>query len=184
MLYPVTVDVVLAFQLNDTVCELVCAPVPDSMIVAGDPLALLVTVTVPVALPAAVGLKTTLNVRVCVGVNVAGVPAGPTPNPVPAAVTLEIVTFAFPVLVIVTDRVADAPVLTLPKLRLFVLNDSTWVDATPEALKLITAGLLGALLTIDTLPFTEPADAGANCTLNVVDWLGLSDRGRLSALVL
>jgi hypothetical protein len=162
MLYPVTVDVVLAFQFNDTVWELVCAPAPDSTIVAGDPFALLATVTVPVAFPAAVGPKTTLNVRLCVGVNVAGVPAGPTLNPVPAAVMPEIVTFALPVFVTVTDCVADDPVFTLPKLRLFVLNDSTCVDAIPEPLKPITTGLFGALLTIETLPFAEPADAGAN----------------------
>jgi hypothetical protein len=96
----------------------------------------------------------------------------------------EITILAFPLLVAVTDCVADAPVLTLPKLRLLVLNESVSVDATPEPLKPMTAGLFGAFVTIDTAPLAEPADAGANFTLNVVDWLGLSDRGRVSALVL
>jgi len=182
-LYPETVEV-LACQTNATVCELVCAPRPDRVIVPGEPLALLVTVTVPAALPAAAGLKITLKVRLCVGVSVIGVPAPLRPNPAPAAEMLEITTLAFPLLVTVTDCVADAPVLTLPKLRLFVLNESAWVDVTPEPLKPITAGLFGALLTTDTLPLAEPADAGANFTLNVVDWLGLSDRGKVSALVL
>src|SRR5215469_4980465 len=168
MLYPETAEV-LPFQVNITVCELTCAPLPDRLIFAGEPLALLVTVTVPMAFPAAVGLKTTLKVRLCVGAKVAGVPAPLRLNPVPAAEMLETVTSAFPVLVTVTDCVADAPVLTLPKLKLLVLNDSTWVDATPEALKPITEGLFSALLTIDTLPLAEPVDAGANCTLNVVD---------------
>jgi len=166
------------------VWELVCAPRPDRVIVAGEPLELLVTVTVPVALPAAVGLKITLKVRVCVGVRVVGVPAPLRPNPAPAAEMPEITTVAFPLLVTVTDCVAEAPVLTLPKLRLLVLNESAWVDATPEPLKAMTDGLFGALLTIDTVPLAEPADAGANFTLNVVDWFGLSDRGRVSALVL
>jgi hypothetical protein len=97
---------------------------------------------------------------------------------------LEIVTLAFPVLVTVTGCVAEAPVSTLPKLRLCVLNESAWVDATPEPLKPMTAGLFGVLLTIDTLPLAEPADGGANCTLNVIVWLGLSERGSASALVL
>ena len=182
-MYPDTEEV-LAFQDNATVCELFCAPVPDRVIVAGEPVALLVTVTVPVAFPAAIGLKTTLKVRLCFGVRLTGVPAPLRLNPAPAAAMLEIVTLAFPVLVTVTDCVADAPVLTLPKLRLFELNESAWVDATPEPLKPITAGLFGALLTIETLPLAEPADAGANSTLNVPDWLGLSDKGRVSALVL
>ena len=182
-MYPETAEV-LACHDKATVCELVWAPVPERAIVAGEPLALLVTVTAPVAFPATVGLKITPKVRLCVGVRVAGVPAPLRLNPVPAARMLEIITLPFPVLVTVTDCVADAPVSTLPKLRFCELNESTWVDATPEPFKPITAGLFGALLTIDTLPLAEPADAGANFTLNVVDWLGLSDRGSVGALVL
>ena len=49
-----------------------CAPVPLSAIVAGEPAALLVTLTLPLAAPAAVGANTTLNVSVCDGFNVAG----------------------------------------------------------------------------------------------------------------
>ena len=49
-------------------------PVPDNDIVAGDPVALLVTVTVPGALPAFVGLKMTLKVSVCPADSPTGVP--------------------------------------------------------------------------------------------------------------
>jgi len=175
---------VLAFQDSATVCELACAPVPDRAIVAGEPVALLVTVTEPVAFPATVGAKITLNVRLWVGVRVTGVFAPLRLNPVPEAATLEMATLALPVLVTVTVCAAEVPVFTLPKLRLVVLNESTMVEATPVPVKGIAAGLLGALLTTETLPVTEPADAGANCTLNVVDWLGLSDSGRDNALVL
>lgn len=50
-------------------------PVPDNDIVAGDPVALLVTVTVPGALPAVVGLKITLKVSFCPADSPTGVPA-------------------------------------------------------------------------------------------------------------
>src|SRR5215475_4930468 len=49
-----------------------CAPVPLSAIVAGEPAALLVTVTLPLAEPEVVGVNTTLNVSVCEGFKVAG----------------------------------------------------------------------------------------------------------------
>jgi hypothetical protein len=49
-----------------------CAPVPLSAIVAGEPEALLVRLTLPLAAPAAVGANTTLNVRVWDGFSVAG----------------------------------------------------------------------------------------------------------------
>ena len=42
-------------------------------IVAGDPVALLATVTLPLAPPAADGVKITLKVRVCEGLSVTGV---------------------------------------------------------------------------------------------------------------
>jgi hypothetical protein len=160
-LYPETVEV-LAFQDRATVCELTCAPVPERPMVAGEPVALLVTVTAPVTLPAAVGLKITLKLSCCVGVRVAGVPAPLRLNPVPEAAMLETVTLTFPVLVTVSVCVAEVPVFTLPKLRLVALNESAGVAATPVPLNGITAGLLGALLSTDTLPLAEPAEAGAN----------------------
>jgi hypothetical protein len=49
-----------------------CAPVPLSAIVAGEPVALLVTVTLPFEAPADVGENTTLNVKVWDGPSVAG----------------------------------------------------------------------------------------------------------------
>ena len=63
----------LAVHDKATVCELACTPVPESVIVAGDPVALLVTVTLPLSLAAEVGLKMMLNVKVCEGLSVTGV---------------------------------------------------------------------------------------------------------------
>jgi hypothetical protein len=65
--------------------------------------------------------------------------------------------------------VDELPSLTLPKLRLFVLKDSVCVDAIPVPLNAIVLGEFGALLTIDALPETVPAEVGENCKLNVLD---------------
>ena len=63
-----------------------CAPVPLSAIVAGEAAALLVTVTLPLAAPAVVGVKMTLNVRACDGFSVAGTVAPLSVYPVPLTV--------------------------------------------------------------------------------------------------
>src|SRR5215469_1758290 len=152
--------------------------------VVGEPVALLTTEIRAELEPAAVGEKPTLNVRLCPAESVTGVPTPVRINPAPVSAMLEMVTLEFPVFVTVIVCVADDPVFTFPNARLVVLNESSCDEATPEPLKPITARLFVALLTIEMLPLTEPADAGANCTLNVADWLGLSERGRLNALVL
>lgn len=143
---------------------------PESAIVFGEPVAVLVTVTVPVSLPAAVGLKITPNVIACPAVKVTGAPAPLNVNPAPLSVTEDTVTLAFPEFVRVTFWVEDDPAFTFPKPRLVVLNVSVCVAATPVPLKATTAGEFGALLTIVTLPLSAPAEVGANCTLKFVDW--------------
>jgi hypothetical protein len=52
---------VLAFQVNPTVC-CVATPVPDTLIVAGEFVALLVICTEPVTAPAVVGANCTVTV--------------------------------------------------------------------------------------------------------------------------
>ena len=159
----------LAVQLRLTEWVVAWTPVPESVIAAGEPVALLVTVTVPPSLPAPLGEKITPNVRVCEGASVTGVLAPLRENPDPLSVICEIMTLAFPVLVIVTFCVDEDPVLTLPKPRVVVLNERSSVAATPVPLRAITFGEFGALLRIVMLPLAAPAEAGANCALNVVD---------------
>ena len=151
---------VLAVQDKATVCVLACAPVPDKVIVAGEPVALLVTVTLPLAPPAALGAKMTLNVMVCDGLNVTGVFAPLTVNPAPLAVMPEICTFELPVFVMVMPCVDEEPTVTLPKFTLVGLNESVCVAATPVPLNASVPGDPAALLTSETLPLTEPAVAG------------------------
>ena len=86
--------------------------------------------------------------------------------------------------VTVTPCVEEEPKFTLPKLALVGLNDSVRVAATPVPVKAIVAGEFGALLTIETLPLTEPATVGWKATLNVLDDPGLMDNGRVKPLVL
>ena len=152
----------LAVHDRLTECGAACTPVPDRAIVTGEPVAVLVTVTVPEALPADVGLKITPKANCCPAVNVTGVPAPLRLNPVPLSAICEIVTLEFPELVTVTLCVEEEPVFTLPNPRLELLNDSVLVAAIAVPLKASAVGELGALLTMLTVPLPVPADVGAN----------------------
>src|SRR5260370_228064 len=101
----------------------------------------------PATLPVADGVNTTLRATVCPGANVVLAPAPLAANPAPFTSTLEIVTFAFPVLVSVAPSELLVPSNTLPKSRLFVLELNSGVDATELALVEIVTGEFGALLT-------------------------------------
>ena len=63
----------LAFQFRATVCCTEAAPVPESATVAGEPVELLVILTLPLTLPVAAGLKCTVIVELCEGARVNGV---------------------------------------------------------------------------------------------------------------
>ena len=88
-------------------------------------------------------------------------------KPAPVTVTLEMLTFEFPVLV----RLALSELLplrfTLPKLRLVGFAVSRNVAVTPVPLRAIVSGEPGALLTSETAPLTLPAAVGVKTTLNV-----------------
>ncbi len=164
-LYPDTVEV-LAIQLSATEC---CStPVPDRVTDAGDPVALLAIEILPFAGPATVGLNTTDSVRLCKGDSVTG--ALPPVMEYPALKVIdEIVTLAFPVLVIVTVCAAEeVPVVMLPKLRLGGLMLSVRTAATPEPLRGTGVGEVGALLTMEIVPDTGPTTVGTNAAVMVV----------------
>ena len=61
-------------------------PVPESEIIAGEPLALLVRVTLPVTFPVPVGANFTENELFCPGVKVSGVERPLRLNPAPEAI--------------------------------------------------------------------------------------------------
>jgi hypothetical protein len=92
--------------------------VPDRATVAGEFVALLVTVTLPLTFPTAAGANAIASVTDWPGVRV--VPAD-TPialNPAPVTTTLDMVTFEFPLFVSVTLPETLLPTSMLPKFRL------------------------------------------------------------------
>ena len=93
-------------------------PVPLRAIVSGELGALLTSETVPVTLPAAPGVKATLNVALLPAAMVSGTARPVMLKPLPDTVAWEIVTLALPALdsLIVCELLV--PVTTLPKLAL------------------------------------------------------------------
>ena len=67
-----------------------CAPAPLKAMLRGEPVASLVTITLPVTLPVVVGANLTVRITACDGLIVAGVLIPLTLNPVPVDAILEI----------------------------------------------------------------------------------------------
>lgn len=164
-MYPDTLEV-LADQSNATLCWTVVAPVPESDTVAGEPVASLEIVRVPVTAPAEVGANCTVIVVFCEGVRLTA--EFGTLKPVPVAETLAIFTVEFPVLVTVTLSDDEVPVLTLPKLKLVGLTVIVFVDAAPDPLSEIANGDPGALLVRLSVAVTFPLAVGANFTVKLL----------------
>jgi len=165
-LYP-EIEEPVSLQFRLTVWDTVWTPVPVSVIVPGEPEALLVTVMLPLDAPAALGSKIALKVKVCDGFSVT--PLAPLSEyPVPLTVIEEICTEELPVFVIVSLKVAVVEAMfTLPNASVGALNDRVLVAATPVPLKATVDGEFGALLAMVTVPVRLPAAVGANTALNV-----------------
>src|SRR5208282_1055073 len=99
----------------------------------GETVALLVTVRVPMALPAAVGANVAERERVCDGVRVV-VPLKPlTENPTPVELTWEMVTLPVPLLVIETGCELALPTAVEGNVRLLTLGESRYVAEAAAA---------------------------------------------------
>jgi hypothetical protein len=137
-------------------------PVPDRVIVAGEFEALLVTLTLPVTLPAAAGVKVALKLAVCpeVRTSPAGRPLAVKPGP--AMMTLEMLILAVPELVNVTPKTLLLPTLTLPKLRVEVLTVSGPAGALTVRVAELLVTLPAELLTVTSncMPLSEVVVAG------------------------
>src|SRR5580698_9870479 len=154
-----------------------CVPVPLKLIVAGEFGASLTIEILPLTLPADVGANLALNVVLNPAPNVTGVVIPVVLKPAPVTVTAEMVTVALPPFVSVMVCELFVPVATLPNAA--VVGVAASCACVPVPLKLIVVGELGALLTIEMLPLTLPADVGANFALNVV----LSPAPKVSGVV-
>jgi hypothetical protein len=143
-----------------TKVELVAAPVPTMLSTCGEPGALSVKVMLPLAAPLAVGANCALKDRLCPPVNVVGRDSPVIPNPFPATVARLIVTLEFPLFVSFTPCVPLCPTMTFPNVN----ADGAIVKpaCVPVPVIEIASGELEASLKTVRLPFTAPADVGAN----------------------
>ena len=131
-------------------------------------MALLDIDTLPLALPAVVGLKVTFSVAVWLGTSTVPEFTPVALNPVPLGVTLAIVTFEFPLLVNVTPRLLLLPSCTLPKLKLVGLTPNNCVEPSPAPVNEIASGELGPLFDEGDGSVNASPDVGENATLKVV----------------
>jgi hypothetical protein len=126
---PVLVSVTLCVELPPTITfpklmlageALSCRLEPDPLkaMVVGESVAVLVTATLPLALPALVGANVAFSATLFPGKTVTGKLRPLALKPVPDAVTALMVTLAEPVFVSVTLWVLALPTFTGPKLTL------------------------------------------------------------------
>jgi hypothetical protein len=136
----------------------VVTPVPESATTFGLPAAFVVIVTVPVRVPATVGVKTTLRTQLAPGMSAVAVEQFPVPLKSPVNVKAVVMErFAFPVLVRVSVFAALAvPTVTEPKLR--EVGESERMGAETGAGAGVGAGAGAAVLyapTSDTPEYAE-----------------------------
>src|SRR6202165_5577232 len=142
-------------------------PTPLREIVAGEFVALLSTDTLPVTLPAAVGVNAEFRAMDWLGVKTVPEVTPMALNPAPATVTLEIVTFELPLFVSVTLNELVLPTFTFAKFKFVGFAPSRKVEATPVPLKAMASGEAVALLTTEMLPDAGPTAVGRKATLIV-----------------
>ena len=121
----------------------------------------------PLTGPAEVGAKVTVNGADCPGVKIMPLETPLVLNPAPFVVTLEIVMFEFPLLVIDVDSELLLPSFTLPKERLVGLtpSDSVWADPVPDRPIVSDDGV--PLVAKVMLPLADPEADGVNTALNM-----------------
>jgi hypothetical protein len=159
-----------------------CVPAPLKAIVSGEPGALLVIETLPLALPEVVGANFAVNEIFPPALMVTGTVKPLMLNPVPEALAAEIVMLAVPGFVNVIDWDPLLPTWTFPKATLDGFGER--VPCVPVPLKAIVAGDPGALLVIEMLPVALPEVVGANCAVNEVFAPALIVVGKARPLIL
>jgi len=158
-----------------------CVPVPLKAIASGEPGALLVIETLPLALPVTVGVYFAVNEVFAPALIVTGTVSPLIVKPVPEALAAVMVTLAVPEFVSVTVWDALLPTATLPKLTLVVFG--VRAPCVPVPLKAIVKGEPGALLVIETLPLALPATVGVNFAVNEMFAPALIVMGTVSPLM-
>lgn len=158
-------------------CGCAVAPVPLSAITNEGFAAVLVTVTLPLTAPDAVGVKITGKVVDSPPVSVSGAEIPLTANALPLTATCDIEMLEVPVFLSVTVWLELLPITTLPNATLDGLALNAAPDASPVPDRVSVVGDPEALLTKLMLPLALPPAVGANCTEKVLLWLAASVKG-------
>ena len=137
-------------------------PAPLKEIVAGEFVALLVTVVLPVTLPLVAGAKVTFRVPLCPGVRTWPVEMPLALMSGPEILTFEMVTLDFPEFVNVTGSVLLLPTFTFPKFKLVgeILSKSAAALTVKVAALLVTLPTVLLTTTVNCAPVSEVAGGG------------------------
>ena len=145
-----------------TECVADVTPVPDREMLAGELVALLLTVILPLADPLADGANVEVNVVVCPGARMIPL-ALLESKPAPATSTCEMVTLELPAFVSVTFCVPLLDTFTLPKfkaLELELSNNVAVAVTVSEAALLVTVPALLLTVTENCEPLSVVVVAG------------------------
>ena len=155
-------------------------PDPDNEMLAGEFVALLVTVTLPETLPAVVGANVALKEVDCPAARVRGSARPLALKPVPLTLTCERDTLELPVFVRATLCVALLPVGMLPNPTEVGDAVSCRTGETPVPARATTTGEFGVLFTSVRLPEKLLAEAGLKLTVKADDPPGGTESGKVS----
>jgi hypothetical protein len=155
-------------------------PVPERERAVGELDAELEKLTLPLALPATVGAKATVNEVLCPAARVNGKLSPLIEKPLPATLAEDIVTLPCDA-VRVPDELPVLPTRTLPKASELELEFSNGVTPVPE--RETAVGELDAELEKLILPLALPAAVGAKATVNEVLCPAARVNGRLKPLM-
>lgn len=146
-------------------------------IASGEFAALLVTVSVPDAFPAFVGLNIAFRVALAPAARVTGNERPDIETPAPEADTAEIVMLDEPEFVKRTLCVDSLPIFTSPKFTEGGVTVKSEAFETPVAAKATITGESGALLLIIIFPEAAPLAAAVNVVETFRLWPGVKTMG-------
>lgn len=150
----------LAVQFRTTECTIVDTPVPVSVMVSGELLAVLVMTTLPLTGVVFVGVNVTVRGTCCPAVNTCPAVTPDATIPVPVVVMVEIVRLVFPLFVSVTLIGLLLPIFTFPNVIVLEVLFNTSVAATLDPVTGIVSGELDIVPVSTTEPFRVAAASG------------------------
>jgi hypothetical protein len=161
-------------------------PVPARTTAAGEFPAVLVTVSVPVAVSDAVGVNATFTVRLWSAFNVTGRATPVDANGPETVMALTVIEPELLLFVTITVwAVLVAPAATLPKFKLVgatVITGGPGEEEAPVPTRATVVGEFPAVLVIVSVPVAAPDAVGVNVTFSVRPWPAFNATGRVTPL--